>query len=323
MAGELIRLQPRDIELLPGSEGEHLRPAGGSAGGRVGGEPRRSRAPAARGQVIRHGGVDHAWTLAEAPDGAIWVGHSGLCRLTATGCEPEPVLAEQPVRALLFDRRGRLWIGAGSGLFVRDAAGIRPAFPGGGGPAQPVRVMYEAQDGDLWLGTFGDGLYRVDARTGIPQRFGRDAGLPGVSIRDIGPDPAGDLWLGTEDAGLVRARRTPTGWSFRAIGAADGLPVAGVHRVLADDLGRLWLASNSGLGVIRRADAHAFADEKINKISGLLLGTRDGMPHPEGNGGVQGAGIRLRDGRLLFPPRRAWRRSTPSACPWSDPPWCR
>ncbi|MCB9544413.1 MAG: hypothetical protein H6706_00795 [Myxococcales bacterium] len=122
-----------------------------------------------------------------------------------------------------------------------------------------------------------------------------------MAIRDIWPDPDGSLWLATEGAGLVRVRDPRGAPRFAAVGRAQGLPVAGVHRLLPDDQGRLWLSSNQGILLVNRGLLHAVADGRAPRLPVEVFGPRDGLPHAEANGGVQGAELRTRDGRLLFP----------------------
>ncbi|MCA9528335.1 MAG: hypothetical protein KC549_18750, partial [Myxococcales bacterium] len=146
--GDLLRVSRRRIEAPPGAEGNVY--------GLL--EDRQRDLWAAtldrgvlrfrQGRPVPASAPDgHAWTLAEAPDGAIWIGAYGLCRLVADGCDPVPEVADEQIRALHFDRRGQLWIGAAAGLYLRADGVTRRAFPPDQGPRQPVRVFYESPDG--------------------------------------------------------------------------------------------------------------------------------------------------------------------------------
>ena len=56
-----------------------------------------------------------------------------------------------------------------------------------------------------------------------------------------------------------------------------------------------------GVFWVTRSELEAFADGKISRIHSTAYTERDGLRNREGNGGVQPAGAKTRDGRLWFP----------------------
>jgi len=69
-----------------------------------------------------------------------------------------------------------------------------------------VRSILEEEDGSLWLGTWGDGLLRMDPQRNVIKRFCPDSAnincLSDGHIKIIRKDPSGNLWIGTGRGGL-------------------------------------------------------------------------------------------------------------------------
>ena len=63
-----------------------------------------------------------------------------------------------------------------------------------------VRALCQDRQGNLWLGTYGGGLVRLQPRT--VRLLEAEAGLPREAATCLAQDPAGKLWLGFEHAGL-------------------------------------------------------------------------------------------------------------------------
>lgn len=111
-----------------------------------------------------------------------------------------------------------------------------------------VTVIREDRSGTIWVGTDGEGLYRVyPGAKDFKSYLATTSGAPGLSdnrILSIWTDAAGILWIGTRN-GLTRF--DPASESFDRFYAKDGLPDNVVCGVLGDDQGRLWLGTMRGL----------------------------------------------------------------------------
>ena len=187
--------------------------------------------------------------LFEDAEGSIWVGaNGGLFRLRETlfsNYTRRDGLSGDYTRAVLEDRDGRLWIGGSVGLDVMHADHriVPQRLPTAGGQPPSVLSLALGHDGDIWAGTYGDGVFRIDA-AGHVRRYGFDEGLPRGNVRAIDIDDDGTVWLGTQrgvvrvdDAGLhaVTVPGMPTGL-ITALGHADGA---------------LWIGTIEGIWVLR------------------------------------------------------------------------
>ncbi|MDP1802608.1 MAG: two-component regulator propeller domain-containing protein [Bacteroidota bacterium] len=107
--------------------------------------------------------------------------------------------------------------------------------------------------GNLLVGTFGDGLFRVNLKTFETVHYGVKEGLPNLNINTMFSDSKGGAWLGTYDGGLIKLKKFPLGdkISIEAVYKNEGKPeniatniVFGVNE---DKNGNIWAATSAGL----------------------------------------------------------------------------
>ena len=70
----------------------------------------------------------------------------------------------------------------------------------------PIVAACEDRDGNLVVGTYGDGVYWFDAE-GKATRISKEEGLSHNSVLSLTVDREGCLWVGTNGGGLNRVRR--------------------------------------------------------------------------------------------------------------------
>lgn len=199
------------------------------------------------GEVLPKGRIA---SLLEDAEGSIWIGaNGGLFRLRETlfsGYTRRDGLGGDYVRALLEDRSGVLWVGGGGGLDRLGPDGrFRPA-PVRGATGDVLSVLSLAEDagGDLWVGTFVDGVFRL--RDGQPvAHYGPAQGMVSGHVRAISIAADGTIWVGTRN-GLLRV----DGATMRPPPPAPGLP-QGVITALASVGDALWIGSVEGAHVLR------------------------------------------------------------------------
>ena len=105
----------------------------------------------------------------------------------------------------------------------------------------PFRVHVIDAQGNLWLGTTGDGLYRVQRR--FINVINVEQGLLDKDVYPIYQDTSGVIWIGTWNKGLSEYRDG----HFRNYTQSDGLPGRLVTSLWQDNSGTLWIATHGGL----------------------------------------------------------------------------
>jgi ligand-binding sensor domain-containing protein/signal transduction histidine kinase len=168
------------------------------------------------GAATPHEGFLH---LAQDAEGAVWIAtlKAGLIRLregrakvfgTASG------FPAVPIRQVVCDTRGGLWVLAGGRLWALREERWLPMSP----LSQPVRAIARSRDGGLWVGLLG--------LSGIEDRGGRifkvkdgqwheeqgsylwNQDSQRSRIESLMEDSAGRLWCGTTGAGIYHRETT-------------------------------------------------------------------------------------------------------------------
>jgi ligand-binding sensor domain-containing protein/signal transduction histidine kinase len=135
------------------------------------------------------------------------------------------------------------------------------AMPWNGGAAE-IQTLLETRDGVLWIGTKGQGLYRLD-----------DTGIERVPtshpfITAIHEDREGNLWIGTWGDGVNRLRLR----QIKLHDARNGLLGDEVSSICEDADGGLWFASRNA-GVVRLANGRTTAFTVDHGWPGGVLAT--------------------------------------------------
>ncbi|GAP17613.1 sensor histidine kinase [Levilinea saccharolytica] len=215
-------------------------------------------------------------------DDTLWVGTlgSGLNHFNPrtgifTHYQNDPAdphsLLENQVTHIIRDRAGRLWAANFSGLSRFDpAAGGFVNYPL---PAPPVCLGLVGDE--LWAGTWGGGLYRLnladpaslDPAAAVFTSLKHDPtnanSLSNDGVWTILQTPDGMVWLGTQ-AGFNRY--DPQTGQFKIYMEKDGLPNPSILGILRDSQGFLWLTTNHG---VARFDPQAETFQLYEKSDGL------------------------------------------------------
>ncbi|MFD2256762.1 two-component regulator propeller domain-containing protein [Luteolibacter algae] len=173
------------------------------------------------------------WALFEST-GAIWVGTSWGKLYRIAGREPELIDfggAMEPVKAILEEPDGTLWIGTrGNGIFRRKN-GIWKRFGRNDGLiSEVIRTLYLDSSGRIWAGSDGGGLSLFSDGRFITATS--NEGLPSDTVSQIIADDNGRLWIGThkglgvldiDDLARIEGGN-PSGLHPLILSQTDGLP---------------------------------------------------------------------------------------------------
>jgi ligand-binding sensor domain-containing protein/signal transduction histidine kinase len=287
---------------------------------------------------LKHGAIQHygatqgltneyVWSVFKDAHQTLWAGTwgGGLFQLKGDGfvsiadtVEPNAVVC-----ALHEDPTGCLWVGtqsARSEITQFRAMGAQPLgryqaatlhldTPLG---KTDIRAIVEDPAGSLWLGTQGDGLYRI--ADGHQTHFGKREGLNNEFVRSLWADSEGVLWIGTYGGGLNRLETN----HFTAFTTRDGLPSDALCYLTEDSRSNLWCGSLGGVFRLSLAELNRAAREHGEPVHCLTYSTVDGLPTLECNGGSQPSGCKTRDGRLWFPTVRGLAVVAPDQIPFNS-----
>ena len=151
--------------------------------------------------------------------GSLWLGTAmGLLEVDLSGLGQHLFLPAFPgetladIRSLHVDSNDQLWVQATDGLFCYRSIeeGLINVLEAGASTnslaLNPVEPLVEDQEGNIWYGTFGEGVFRINSRTLEYQRYTHNPADPNSlsenSVNCIFEDRSGVIWFGTFGAGI-------------------------------------------------------------------------------------------------------------------------
>jgi signal transduction histidine kinase len=296
--------------------------------------------------------VDEGWVVPQ---------EGGLVRLTPPGpAELVPGMERFSLASVLADGEGGAWLGAVNGRLLRlNRDGQLTRFPFRFSVPDPqLRVLFQDRRGNLWIGGYPFGLFRLPA--GVTSYFENftERGLPQNPVTALAEDRNGRLWVGTGDGKLHRL----DGERFTSFGPEHGLPGAaigtlrvtgagalwigtlggglgrfrdgrarfanvehGLHdnvitQMVEDDHGFAWIGSSRGIFRVRLAELEKFADGGRAAVESIPHGRSDGLVHVECIGGYQPSACKTKSGRLWFGTSKGVILADPASLSFNDRP---
>ena len=197
----------------------------------------------------------------------LWVGTTrGLALYAAAGRSFTRYLPDQTIYDLIEDGQGRLLVAAGpAGVLSLDISGADTVPAGtvfdqlvafGSNERTEARSLETDRFGNLWIGTYDDGLIFRNGRVpgagmleqagdlqAVPAGFATVPGHPGQEVR-VALEDGDRLWLGADDGVYCVERRGRKVTAF--IEREDLEPLDMVRALAKDEAGNLWVGTYGG-----------------------------------------------------------------------------
>lgn len=214
---------------------------------------------------------DQIYQVFEDSRGTTWFCTTkGVARRIGTSIEKlQPWGSEDNAALRIYeDPQGNVWIPTPKALLLATSAGLEVALSN-----IQVRYVYRDRDGNLWVGTNGDGLFRFKNRA--VQMFTTADGMPSNVPMTVLTTHDGALWAGFNCGGLVRF----DGHGFRTYDEKDGLSNSCVFTLAEDANHDLWVGTYGG-GLFRFRNGSFTQYSKPHGLSSDVVSTmiaaRDG-----------------------------------------------
>ncbi len=173
-------------------------------------------------------------------------------------------LPSSRITTLTLSQPGKLWIGTeDGGAFTIELSEIYKALGGEIKPSEifpePLsfikRTMVTGIDSDLkgniWLGTFGHGVYCIKSDNSFTH-FGKSDGMLSNNVYSLMSDNTGVIWLGT-DRGVNKLiiDHENNKFSFISYDAQNGFPAmeCNINALFVDNKNRMWIGNIYGVSV--------------------------------------------------------------------------
>lgn len=196
-------------------------------------------------------------------------------------------LDEHSIYALYEDRLGNIWLGNAWGVFVGDKVNRKFTRIDDFGLSFVMDITEDA-DGNIWVATMGNGIFRYTPSTQKMAHFLHDSKnsktLSSNSVSSITETVAGDMWFATDRGGVCRFNKDSN--TFTSISLKDGLPDDCAYKILEDKNQNLWFGTNKGLVKF---------NPKTKEVK--VFTKNDGLPSNQFN---YKSGLSTAKGRLYF-----------------------
>ncbi|MEM9984818.1 MAG: two-component regulator propeller domain-containing protein, partial [Bacteroidota bacterium] len=207
-------------------------------------------------------------TLIDREDN-LWVGTwGGGINLLKRGAKSFRYLMHDPQRPaslvgnnilhMIQDRKGRIWIAAFNrgldvylperGHFIHFSTESENRTIS----SNKVRTLAEDPEGNIWIGTQGDGLERITLNAELEvldrQCFycqTEEDEFAAMTIQQLFFDGEGKLWISSSGSGLFHLDQSSG--DFTRYSKSDGLPSNLINALLEDEQGVFWGSTNVGL----------------------------------------------------------------------------
>ena len=220
-----------------------------------------------------------------------WIGtQAGMLRLTRSPVSivAFPMQSDSDFGTIYQGRDGSFWVASAQLFQLKDSGFVAERLPGT--RDVHVRNVFQDRSGALWVGTDGNGLFRIAGRKA--EHFS----TLNTFIRSIEQAHDGSMWVGT-DGGLNHIVVEDGKQTMRQYYVGNGLIYPSIRVLLIDHTGDLWVGTDRGINHMRGDSFLSdpaiapLAQMKVWAIhedseGGLWFGTRDNGLY------------RLRDGKL-------------------------
>lgn len=158
------------------------------------------------------------------------------------------------VRVLQFDANGKLWVGTNSGLDLFDPTTKKFSRMYTRHPELRDEIwdIYCDPKGSLWVGTYYNGLFRVNPTTLQIEKIHLDGNRQwSKTIRSIAKDENGLYWIGSR-AGLYiyNAEKKTSSWFGNVENEPKSLVNNSILNIYKDAAKNLWICTRSGISLM-------------------------------------------------------------------------
>ena len=221
--------------------------------------------------------------VAEDTRHRLWIGtYSGLNVLDLTTSSVRKIdnreMNGNTISDILVTRNGRLLLATDWGLYeyqedADDFLCYSEQNTGGVLPKTSIKSLLEDREGNLWIGTWNEGLFRYNAETDTYYRYPKLNGQNSAHV--LFQDSRDNLWIGTWRGGLVLLKDAlhPDRVTYvnyrRKEGDASSIADDIIYTLAEDtNSGDLWIGTRKGISILPAATGYHGTEHFRNYYSG-------------------------------------------------------
>ena len=184
-------------------------------------------------------------------------------------------LLSDKIVAFFIDSKNNHWTSTDKGLIKYSYAAdgqtiVNTYFSSEGKSEKQITCMYEDIHGMLWLGTYGDGIYKLDPVTGKQENISEKNGIANNNISFITADKNNNIWISTLGGGICRITETKEKRIIKNYAEQEGLTANYIYRIYCDSKNNIWIGSD-GDGLIRFNGETFINESRKNNLKGKTV----------------------------------------------------
>lgn len=234
------------------------------------------------------------YAVTKDSQGNIWIGsYTGGISVAILSKYPITVLAHQRgnpqslannnVNGIEEDQNGNIWFATDLGISIKDASSLNWSHILKG---LVVVTLCKSEDGSVWAGTYGDGMYLVNKQKQIVKHLTKEnGGLTTNNIFSIAQDKDGDLWVGGLDGQLMMIDKQGNPQRLYDVKWVHSIQVVGQEQIAAATVNGFCLINKRTGDIQRYATSQEYHEKNasayivsmlFNKDETVWLGTEGG-----------------------------------------------
>ena len=159
-----------------------------------------------------------------------------------------------------------------------------------------IMCLFEDDDGTVWVGTDGGGVYLVNPETKeIIKQYTKESGLAGNIIFKISAERKGEIWICTGSGLSIMTKDSEKVFN---LDSTYGFGSDGIFQTMIDSSQKVWCTSNQGIVSVKLNEIDEAKRGMRTSINYASFGKLDGIT----SGGVTSTSLSMKDskGRLWF-----------------------
>lgn len=196
--------------------------------------------------------ANRVYAIAEDTSETVWlsIAEEGITTIDSLGLTTniDSAYITTKCNHIFEDSKNRMWMSTnGEGLVMKDTTGFRVFTKEDGLPSNWIKTCIEDTLGNVWVGTYADGLGRINSIDSLGLQvdvFQKRQGLPDVFITALVKDPSGKIWFATKQGGLGFIDNN----EIVSFDKTNGLPNVAIRSIAFDKLKNIWIGT-AGEGV--------------------------------------------------------------------------
>jgi len=172
------------------------------------------------------------------------------------------------IRCFYEDDEKNMWIGVSNGLYrydMKSRQGELYSTANSDLPDNFIRAITKDNNGNLWIGFFGEGLCILDKNMKIVNRLKTNQGLLSNTINYLLKDDAGQIWAATGE-GLVLFKEPRNTEDFVIYNEKDGLENTHIRAIAQDKKGNIWMSCIGGISRYMNEENRFYNYDHSNRV---------------------------------------------------------